>query len=363
MKTRTPFSSVILYLLGIIFMIVAAFMLWAAVNYTKLYLASYDYTFADMWSNSVQYIIEKVLPSFAAGVVCLGLGKAISVFRKGQAVQVDDPVFGEVQEGSGKGNEAPAKSVEEVSLRLKELREVGSIKLEELERREKVRLDDMRETMVRDMALHRLQREAKEEEIISKLNAMGEKMGIDMMELYARADIPVVPELDEEEPESEDKLKNDPLFDELDRAEETPAEEVVEEPAEEVIEEQTTEEVTEEQTEDEPEVPAEEVVEDTPEEVAEEPVEEKTEEVTEDPANEMTEEQTEEEPETPAEEVVDETPAEEEPEVPAEEATEEEEEDDEPEPSAEAAKPETAGRKIGRSSKKKQKRRRKKSRR
>ena len=45
MKKRTPASSIILYIFGLIFLIVSAFMLVTAINYTKLYLASYETTF------------------------------------------------------------------------------------------------------------------------------------------------------------------------------------------------------------------------------------------------------------------------------------------------------------------------------
>ena len=314
MKTRTPFSSVILYLFGIIFMIVAAFMLWTAISYTKVYLASFDTTFSEMWSNSTQYIIEKFLPYFAAGVICFGLGKAISVFKKGQAVQLAAGTGGdEAIDASGAGQ---TSGNEDISMRLKELREVGSIKLEELERREKVRLDDMRETVVRDMALHRLQREAKEEEIISKLNAMGEKMGIDMLDLYAKSDIPVVPEFDEVEPEQEG-LGDDPLFEELDKAEEAgeePAEadevEATEEPEAEEPEAEETEEPTEEDTDEGSEEPEAEETEEPTEEETDEGSEELEAEETEEPAEEEAAEETPEAVEEPTDEVVEE-PAEE----------------------------------------------------
>ena len=338
MKARTPVSSVILYIFGIIFMIVAGFMLWTAISYTKIYLASYDTTFQEMWSNSTQYIIEKFLPYFAAGVICFGLGKAISVFRKGQVMQgfAAADLDGADAEGA-----VMRGGQDEVNLRLKELREVGSIKLEELERREKVRLDDMRETVVRDMALHRLQREAKEEEIISKLNAMGEKMGLDMDELYAKADIPVVPEMDEE-PVDEDRLGDDPLFEELDKAEEAPAEETEETPVEveepeaaeepEVIEEPEIDEAEETPAEEEePEVIEETAEEPEPAEAEETPAEEEQPEPTEEP-------ELEEEEETPAEEeepeVIEEPEIDEAEETPAEEEQPEviEEPVEEPEP-------------------------------
>lgn len=76
-KKKTPVSTVIFYIIGIILLIVSLFMLWTAFNYTKTYLASYDATFKDMWSNSVQYIITQFVPYLGMGVICLGLGRAI----------------------------------------------------------------------------------------------------------------------------------------------------------------------------------------------------------------------------------------------------------------------------------------------
>ena len=76
-KKKTPVSTVIFYIIGIILLIVSLFMLWTAVNYTKTYLASYDATFKDMWTNSMQYIITQFVPYLGMGVICLGLGRAI----------------------------------------------------------------------------------------------------------------------------------------------------------------------------------------------------------------------------------------------------------------------------------------------
>lgn len=86
-KKKTPVSTVIFYIIGIILLIVSLFMLWTAFNYTKTYLASYDATFKDMWSNSVQYIITQFIPYFGMGVICLGLGRAIYGSANAKAAQ------------------------------------------------------------------------------------------------------------------------------------------------------------------------------------------------------------------------------------------------------------------------------------
>lgn len=86
-KKKTPVSTVIFYIIGIILLIVSLFMLWTAFNYTKTYLASYDATFKDMWSNSVQYIITQFVPYLGMGVICLGLGRAIYGSANARVVQ------------------------------------------------------------------------------------------------------------------------------------------------------------------------------------------------------------------------------------------------------------------------------------
>ena len=76
-NNKTPASTVIFYIIGIILLIVSAFMLVTAITYTKTYLQSYDASFSDMWSNSIQYIITQFVPYFGMGIICLGLGRAI----------------------------------------------------------------------------------------------------------------------------------------------------------------------------------------------------------------------------------------------------------------------------------------------
>ena len=101
-KDKTPGITVVMYILGIIFLIVSAFMLFTAITYTRTYLESYDAAFADMWSNSIQYVIGQFVPYLAFGIISLGIGKAIKEFRNGRkvvAVPVDaSAVTGEAVE-------------------------------------------------------------------------------------------------------------------------------------------------------------------------------------------------------------------------------------------------------------------------
>lgn len=158
-KKKTPVSTVIFYILGIIFLIVAAFMLWTAVNYTKTYLDSYDAAFKDMWTNSVQYIIAQFVPYLGMGVICLGLGRAI----KGTAnVKVAQQAAAPAGDSSAKNAPAAAETAEEnaaeeeaaaalpaaeelanLARRIDTNRKVLSIKIEEKEKRDSFRIKEL----------------------------------------------------------------------------------------------------------------------------------------------------------------------------------------------------------------------------
>lgn len=181
-KKKTPVSTVIFYIIGIILLIVSLFMLWTAVNYTKTYLASYDATFKDMWSNSMQYIITQFVPYLGMGVICLGLGRAIYGSANAKAVlpaaadgaaEAKDDAAEEAQkdgEGAAEAEDTakaaePAESaseaipaaagaaigagavstgqMEELFKRIDMNREVLSIKIEEKEKRDSFRIKEL----------------------------------------------------------------------------------------------------------------------------------------------------------------------------------------------------------------------------
>ncbi len=148
---RTPASSVVFYIIGIILLIVSLFMLWTAVSYTKTYLQSYDASFSDMWSNSVQYIIAQFVPYLGMGVICLGLGRAIAGSARAKAVEPE-----EEEEGLAADLKKAAKAKKqadfeaEVTAQIEEMtrsidagREVLSIKIEEKEKRDSFRIKEL----------------------------------------------------------------------------------------------------------------------------------------------------------------------------------------------------------------------------
>ena len=190
-KTPTPGISVAFYIIGLVFLLVSLFMLFTAISYTKMYLESYDATFADMWSNSIQYVLEHFIPYVGFGIISIGLGKAIKEFRAGRAPNVDklvnelksakEDVSGSFQSSAETVNaavesinvaaeavkamvppvaepepvkeapeEEPEKNEEdetsfklfELSKEIEALMEVMNIKFEETEKRQKYRLDE-----------------------------------------------------------------------------------------------------------------------------------------------------------------------------------------------------------------------------
>lgn len=152
---KTPASAVIFYIIGIILLIVALFMLWTAVGYTKAYLQSYDASFKDMWSNSVQYIITQFVPYLGMGVICLGLGRAIAgsaAAKAGKAAAKKDDVedflpaaakAAEPVDAEPVESRVAADQVEDLIRRIDANREVLSIKIEEKEKRDSVRLQKL----------------------------------------------------------------------------------------------------------------------------------------------------------------------------------------------------------------------------
>ena len=150
-KKKTPVSSVVFYIIGIILLIVSLFMLWTAVSYTKAYLQSYDASFSDMWSNSVQYIITQFLPYCGMGVICLGLGRAIAGSASAKAADNE-----EEEEGLAADLKAAAKAkaaekkeadaaamIDDLARRIDTNREVLSIKIEEKEKRDSYRIKEL----------------------------------------------------------------------------------------------------------------------------------------------------------------------------------------------------------------------------
>ena len=154
---KTPASTVVFYIIGIILIIVSLFMLWTAINYTKAYLQSYDASFKDMWSNSIQYVITQFVPYLGMGVICLGLGRAISGSARAKAAApVEKP---EEEEGlaadlkAAADAEAAADAVRkeaEIDAKIDALarnidtnREVLSIKIEEKEKRDSYRIKEL----------------------------------------------------------------------------------------------------------------------------------------------------------------------------------------------------------------------------
>ena len=153
-KKKTPASSVVFYIIGIILLLVSLFMLWTAVSYTKTYLQSYDASFKDMWSNSLQYIITQFVPYLGMGAICLGLGRAIAgsaaakADAKAAGDEEDDSLAADLQKvakanAAAAGNADIAAHIEELTRSIDADREVLSIKIEEKEKRDSYRIKEL----------------------------------------------------------------------------------------------------------------------------------------------------------------------------------------------------------------------------
>ncbi|MDO4870332.1 MAG: hypothetical protein Q4A65_08635, partial [Bacillota bacterium] len=202
----TPMITIVLYILGILFLLVSLFMLVTGINYTKVYLESYDATFADMWSNSVQYVLGQFVPYLAFGVISLGLGRAIKEFRAGRSVETvrvvetpaEAPVEAPAKAPAEPATEAPAEpakapaetpaetpaeppaaaaeveevktSIEDLTKEIATLREIMNIKFEETEKRQKIRLEDNRQILEDNIAGLRTGGDGGNSEVLDQLS-------------------------------------------------------------------------------------------------------------------------------------------------------------------------------------------------
>ena len=146
---KTPVSTVVFYIIGIILLIVALFMLWIAVNYTKTYLQTYDASFKDMWTNTVQYVIAQFVPYLGMGVICIGLGRAIKGSANAKVQEASEAQPQEVKETAPEPEAVPIaglpseEQLEELARRIDTNREVLSIKIEEKEKRDSFRIKEL----------------------------------------------------------------------------------------------------------------------------------------------------------------------------------------------------------------------------
>ena len=144
-KKKTPIVTIVFYIVGILFLVVAAFMLVSAIAYTSTYLQSYGATFSDMWSNSLQYIIAQFMPYLGIGIVSLGIGKVAKDTRnmKVEAAQVDTSRLEAMLQKQADVSEEMSEKIGYLSENLDTTREILGIKIGEKEKRDAYRLQEM----------------------------------------------------------------------------------------------------------------------------------------------------------------------------------------------------------------------------
>ena len=144
-KKKTPGVTIVFYIVGILFLVVAAFMLVSAIAYTRTYLQSYGATFSDMWSNSLQYIIAQFMPYLGIGIVALGIGKVAKDTRnmKVEAAQGDTSRLEAMLQKQADVSEEMSENIRYLSENLDTTREILGIKIGEKEKRDAYRLQEM----------------------------------------------------------------------------------------------------------------------------------------------------------------------------------------------------------------------------
>lgn len=144
-KKKTLGVTIVFYIVGILFLVVAAFMLVSAIAYTSTYLQSYGATFRDMWSNSLQYIIAQFMPYLGIGIVALGIGKVAKDTRnmKVEAAQGDTSRLEAMLQKQADVSEEMSENIRYLSENLDTTREILGIKIGEKEKRDAYRLQEM----------------------------------------------------------------------------------------------------------------------------------------------------------------------------------------------------------------------------
>ena len=144
-KKKTPGVTIVFYIVGILFLVVAAFMLVSAIAYTSTYLQSYGATFSDMWSNSLQYIIAQFMPYLGIGIVALGIGKVAKDTRnmKVEAAQGDTSRLEAMLQKQADVSEEMSENIRYLSENLDTTREILGIKIGEKEKKDAYRLQEM----------------------------------------------------------------------------------------------------------------------------------------------------------------------------------------------------------------------------
>ena len=144
-KKKTPGVTIVFYIVGILFLVVAAFMLVSAIAYTSTYLQSYGATFSDMWSNSLHYIIAQFMPYLGIGIVALGIGKVAKDTRnmKVEAAQGDTSRLEAMLQKQADVSEEMSENIRYLSENLDTTREILGIKISEKEKRDAYRLQEM----------------------------------------------------------------------------------------------------------------------------------------------------------------------------------------------------------------------------
>ena len=144
-KKKTPGVTIVFYIVGILFLVVAAFMLVSAIAYNSTYLQSYGATFSDMWSNSLQYIIAQFMPYLGIGIVALGIGKVAKDTRnmKVEAAQGDTSRLEAMLQKQADVSEEMSENIRYLSENLDTTREILGIKIGEKEKRDAYRLQEM----------------------------------------------------------------------------------------------------------------------------------------------------------------------------------------------------------------------------
>lgn len=84
-KGKTSVLVVVLYVIAAILAGVFCWMLYASIQYINSYMASYGMSFADMASDSVQYVMSQSLNYLIYALIIFVLAKGLKLLQNGRA--------------------------------------------------------------------------------------------------------------------------------------------------------------------------------------------------------------------------------------------------------------------------------------
>ena len=125
-KRKMPKIELCCYILASVLLAVAVFMCITSVQYILSYLTSYGMSFADMWSDSVQYLISGCVPYLVYAILVFCAGRMLGIVQQNNCKEKEvtedtiEEILEEEEVGQSMEIEGEFADVQEESMETKE---------------------------------------------------------------------------------------------------------------------------------------------------------------------------------------------------------------------------------------------------